>query len=251
MTINEQKQYRRRQINRIKRELAAMRTAHIADSVQEILSNPEKTEFLATLVVLWRLQLSQPTPGNTGEERATNRTLIALDEALRSFANHESLLEADTEYIRDAEAPFAPLPQGWSYDATDAETSPRFPSLPVTTWRFVFFKDGKLAAGFEDIADARAFFDHLQNRHADPSPRISDAKQLTKKEAATPGLFIKRKNHYGHASIMRKVHRSDSAFTVSVMPPLTPSELEDTIADRIVAALNLANEEVERYWQNR
>lgn len=249
MTSIVQKQLRRRHANRIKRELAAMRTAHIADRVQKILSNPENAEFLATLVVLWQLQLSQPTPGNNNEERNANRTLLALDEALRAYVNHEHLLKADTEYIRDAEAPFAPLPQGWSYDATDAETSPRFPSLPVTTWRFVFFKDGKLAAGFEDIDDARAFFDHLKNYHADPSPRISDAVQLTKKEAATPGLFFKRENHYGHTYIMRK--ERDRAFEVSVMPPLTPLELEDTIADRIVSALNLANEEVERYWQNR
>lgn len=247
MTNNEQRQYRRRQINRLKRELAAMRTAHVADRVQKILSNPEKAEFLATLAVLWRLQLPQPIPGNNNEERAANRTLMALDEALRNFAQNESLLEADKEYIRGAEAPFAPLPHGWSYDSTDANDSPRFPSLPVTTWRWVFFKDGHLAAGFEDIDDARDFFDYLKNRNGDACPCIRESQQRSKKETATPGLFFKRKDI--HTTIMRKA--GEGAFTVSVMPPLTPIELEDTIADRLVLALNLAAEEVERYWQNR
>ena len=248
MNNNETRQHRRRQVNRLKRELAAMRTALIAERVQKILSNPKHTEFLATLYVLWRLQLPQQPPGNTLEERHANRTLLALDEALRTFVNHEHLLEADTDYIRSAEAPFAPLPQGWSYDATDALSFRKSPSLPVTTWRWVFFKDGKLAAGFEDLDEARAFFNYLKNQHADPCPRIGDSKQRTKKENATPGLFFKRKN-YAHTNIMRKA--GEGAFTVSVMPPLTPIELEETIADRIVTALNLAAEEVERYWQKR
>lgn len=249
MTINNQKQYHRSQVNRLKRELAAMRTARITERVQKILSNHEHAEFLATLFALWSLQSNQPTPGNNPEECAANRTILALDEALQTFGNKEHLLESDTDYIRGAEIPFAPLPQGWSYETTDALDSPVFPSLPVTTWKYVFFKDGKLAAGFEFIDDARAFFDHLHNRLDDPCPRVRDLQQLTKKENAAPGLFFKRKNRYGHASIMRKAR--ECCFSVSVMPPLTPSELEDTIADRIVTALNLANEEVERYWQNR
>lgn len=248
MTNNEQRQLRRRQVNRLKRELAAMRTALIEERVQKILSNPEHVEFLATLYVIWRLQLPQTPPGNNTEERNANRTLLALDEALRSFVQHEHLLEADTSYVKGAETPFAPLPQGWSYDSTDAHNSPRFPSLPVTTWRWVFFKDGKLAAGFEDLDDAVAFFDHITNRLADPCHRISDSRQCSKKETATPGVFFKRK-HYAHTTIMRKA--GEGAFPVSVMPSLTPCELDDTIADRIVTALNLAAEEVERYWQNR
>lgn len=247
MNTNEERKLIRRHANRLKRELAAMRTADIAARVQKILSHPEQLEFLATLFVLWRLQL---TPyGKNAEERAANRTLLALDEALHTCANRVHLLEADTEYIKGAEAPFAPLPQGWSYDTTDAHDSPVFSSLPVTTWKWVFFKDGKLAAGFENLDDAHAFFDHLQNRLADPCPRIGDAQQLTKKEKATPGLFFKRKNYALTTTIMRKA--CESAFTVSVMPPDTPLELEDTIADRIVTALNLAAEEVERYWEER
>lgn len=171
MTNNEARQLRRRQVNRLKRELAAMRTALIEERVQKILSNPEHTEFLATLYVLWRLQLPQTPPGNNNDERNANRTLLALDEALRAFVQHEHLLEADTAFIRGAEAPFSPLPQGWSYDATDAQSSPRFPSLPVTTWRWVFFKDGKLAAGFEDHGDACEFFSYLAERHGDACRR--------------------------------------------------------------------------------
>lgn len=247
MTNNEARQLHRLQVNRLKRELAAMRTALIEERVQKILSNPEHVEFLATLYVIWRLQLTQTPPGNNTEERNANRTLLALDEALRSFVQHEHLLEADTTYVKGAETPFAPLPQGWSYDSTDAQNSPRFPSLPVTTWRWVFFKDGKLAAGFEDIDDARDFFAYLKNRHGDACPCIRASQQRSKKETATPGLFFKRKDI--HATIMRKA--GEGAFPVSVMPPLTPIDLEDTIADRIVTALNLAAEEVERYWQNR
>lgn len=247
MTNNEQRQIRRRQVNRLKRELAAMRTADIAERVQKILGNPEQLEFLATLFVLWRLQLTHTPPGNNTEERHANRTLLALDEALSSFSQHEYLLEeADTDYIRGAENPFAPLPQGWSYDAASAQSHPRCPGLQMITWRWVFFKDGKLAAGFEDIDDARDFFAYLKTQHADTCPRITDSQQLTKKENASPGLFFKRKDI--HPTIMRKA--GEGAFTVSVMPPLTPIELEDTIADRIVTALNLAAEEVERYWQN-
>ena len=190
MTNNEQRQYLRREVNRLKRELAAMRTARITDRVQKILSNHEHTEFLATLFALWSLQRNQPIPGNNLEERAANRTILALDEALQTFANKEHLLDAETDYIRGAEIPFAPLPQGWSYETTDALDSPVFPALPVTTWKYVFFKDGKLAAGFEFVDDARAFFDHLQNRLADTCPRLRDARQLTKKEKKHTGSLF-------------------------------------------------------------
>lgn len=249
MTNNEYRQQHRQRVNRLKRELAAMRTAAITAEVQAITSNPAQMELLATLFVLWRRGLDGPTPGNNSEEKAANRTLIALDDALCAYSREQNLfLTPDTDYVKGAEAPFAPLPQGWSHGATEAQTNARWHMLPQTTWKWVFFKDGKLAAGFEDHDDACEFFTYLAERHGDNCPRISSIEQTNKKENNTPGLFFPRKE-YCHYQIMRKA--GEGAFPVSAMPPLTPPQLEETIAARIVTALNLAAEEVERYWQNR
>lgn len=248
MTNNEYRQQNRKHVNRLKREIAAMRTAAITAEVQAITSNPAQMELLATLFVLWRRGLDGPIPGNDVKEKAANRTLIALDDTLRAFSNEMHLFRTpDTDYVKGAEVPFAPLPQGWSHGATEAQTNARWHMLPQTTWKWVFFKDGKLAAGFEDHDDACEFFSYLAERHGDACPRISACEQRTKKESATPGLFFPRKE-YAHYQIMRKA--GEGAFPISAMPPLTPPELEETIANRICAALNLAAEEVERYRQN-
>ena len=247
MSNNSYRVYDRCHANELKIELAAQRTKRVQDEVQQILDDPAKMEFLAHLYVMWLREFSY-SPGTHYEQQRANRALLALDWAMQHFARDSyHIVKFDTERIKNAEIP-VDLPHEWTAAPTTAGRN--YTALPQSTWKYVFFHNGKPTAAFDDKEPMWHFFDYMKSKGIDVTT-YNGMYHLTKKEQKTtkPGRFFVTCGDGFHPRVYKVSDNGETASHVTRIIPMVPRDLEESMTRRAAEMLNSFADEAEEYWK--
>ena len=249
MSNNSYRVYDRSHANELKIELAAQRTKRVQDEVQQILDDPAKMEFLAHLYVMWLREFND-APGTHYEQRRANRAMLALDWAMQHFARDSyHIVKFDTERIKNAEIP-VDLPHEWTAASTTAGRN--YTALPQSTWKYVFFHNGKPTAAFDDKEPMWHFFDFMKSKGIDVTT-YNGMYHLTKKEqkATKPGRYFVSYGDGFHPRVYKVSDNGETARHINSIIPVVPRDLEESMCKRAAELLNSFVDEAEEYWKKR
>jgi hypothetical protein len=247
MSNNSYRVYDRSHANELKIELAAQRTKRVQDEVQQILDDPAKMEFLAHLYVMWLREFGD-APGTHYEQQRANKAMLALDWAMQHFARDSyHIVKFDTERIKNAEIP-VDLPHEWTAAPTTAGRN--YTALPQSTWKYVFFHNGKPTAAFDDKEPMWHFFDYMKSKGIDVTT-YNGMYHLTKKEqkATKPGRYFVSYGDGFHPRVYKISDNGETASPVNRIIPMVPRDLEESMCKRAVAMMNSFVDEAEEYWK--
>ena len=249
MSNNSYRVYDRQHANELKIELAAQRTKRVQDEVQQILDDPEKMAFLAHLYVMWLREFSD-APGNKNNYQSyrANRAMLALDWAMQNFARESHhIVKLDVERIKGAEVPVN-LPHEWVAAPTSAGHN--FTALPQSTWKYIFFHNGKPTAAFDDKEPMWHFFDYLEMQGIDVTTYHGMYHMTQKEQKANKAgrYFVTCGNSY-HPRVYKVSDNGETASPVNRIIPMVPRELEESMTKRAADLLNSFVDEAEAYWK--